>query len=195
MTMSLHELLERRFGVDEEEFAAALAAFADRVGPLAVVDVRPVDYFGEAQQSTLRSLGASLKPLRPTELGPIAALAAAYAELVARSVGVAEVAQRLGVDPSRVRQRIYARSLYAFKHRGGWLVPAFQLEGPKLVPGIEVAVARLSPELHPVAVSRWFTTPSSDLVLGDDPASPIAWLSSGGPPVAVAQLAGSVDQL
>ncbi len=28
--MTLHELLERRFGVDEEEFAAALEDFADR---------------------------------------------------------------------------------------------------------------------------------------------------------------------
>ena len=119
MAMPLHELLERRFGVGEDDFAAALEEFADRAGPLAVVDVRPVDYLGEVQQATLRKLGATLQPLRPRDLGPIAGLAAAHAELISRSATVAGVAKRLRVDPSRVRQRIYARSLYAFKHRGG----------------------------------------------------------------------------
>lgn len=195
MAMPLQEVLERRFGVDEVEFAAALVEFADRAGPLALVDIRPADYFGERQQATLRKLGASLQSLRPEELGPVAGLAAAHGELVARSLSVATVAKRLGVDTSRVRQRIYARSLYAFKHRGPWLVPAFQLRGRKLVPGLEAVVAELSPMLHPIAVSRWFTTPIADLVLGDDPVSPIEWLSSGGLPEPVAALAGVIDQL
>lgn len=194
MAMTLHELLERRFGVEEEEFAAALEDFADRVGPLAVVDVRPVEYLGEVQQSTLRKLGASLQPLRAGELGPIAGLAAAHAEVVSKSETVAGVAKRLGVDPSRVRQRIYARSLYAFKHRGGWLIPGFQLESNRVIPGVEAVVSKLSPALHPVAVSRWFTTPNSDLILEDMAVSPIAWLTSGGPPDGVAALAGSIDE-
>jgi hypothetical protein len=195
MAMPLHEVLERRFGVDEDEFAAALVEFADRAGPLALTDVRPADYFGQPQQATLRKLGASLQPLRPEELGSIAGLAAAHGELVQHSLTVAKMAKRLGVDTSRVRQRIYARSLYAFKHRGTWLVPAFQVDGRKLVPGLDLAVAELSPQLHPVAVSRWFTTPNADLLLGDERVSPIAWLSSGGPPDIVATLAGDIDQL
>ena len=195
MAMTLHELLERRFGVNEEEFAAALEDFADRVGPLAVVDVRPVDYLGEAQQSTLKKLGASLQPLRADELGPIVGLAAAHAEVVSQSTTVSALATRLGVDPSRVRQRIYARSLYAFKHRGGWLIPNFQLEPNSIIPGVAAVVWQLSPTLHPVAVSRWFTTPNSDLTLDDEAVSPIAWLSSGGQSEVVAALAGSIDEL
>lgn len=195
MAMSLHELLERRFGVDEDEFAAALEEFADRTGPVAVIDVRPSDYFGEAQQSTLRRLGASLQPLRPGDLGPIAGLAAAHAEVVSKSVTVAALAKRLGVDSSRVRQRIYARSLHAFKHRRVWLIPAFQIEGRELVPGVETVAPKLSPALHPVAVSRWFTTANADLALDGEAVSPIAWLSSGGPPDAVAALAGAIDEL
>jgi hypothetical protein len=195
MAMPLHEILERRFGVDQKEFAAALVEFADRAGPLALVDIRPADYFGEPQRATLRKLGASLEPLQPDELGPVAGLAAAHAELVKHSLSVATVARRLGVDTSRVRQRIYARSLYAFKQRGAWLVPAFQLHGSKLAPGLDLAVAGLSPLLHPVAVSRWFTTPNADLLLGDEAVSPMAWLSSGGPPEATATLAGDIDQL
>ena len=160
-----------------------------------MVDVRPFEYFGEAQQSALRTLGTSLQPLRAGELGPIAGLAAAHAEVVSKSETVSGLAKRLGVDPSRVRQRIYARSLYAFKHRGGWVIPGFQLESNRVIPGIDAVVSKLSPTLHPVAVSRWFTTPNSDLILEEEAVSPIAWLSSGGPPDRAAALAGSIDEL
>ena len=195
MAMPLHEVLERRFGVDEEEFAAALVEFADRAGPIALTDIRPADYFGDRQQASLRKLGASLRPLQPSELGPVAGVAAAHAELLKDSLSVAATAKRLGVDTSRVRQRIYARSLYAVKRRGAWLVPAFQLDRRGLVPGLDLVVAELSPTLHPVAVRRWFTTANADLLLGDEPVSPIAWLSSGGPPGVAAMLAGDIDQL
>lgn len=195
MVMPLHEVLERRFGVDEAEFTAALVEFVDRAGPLALADVDPTDYFGERQQSALRKLGATLTPLQASELGPVAGLAVANAELVSRSFTVAETAKRLGVDASRVRQRIYARSLYAFKHRGGWLVPGFQLRRRKLVPGLDGAVSALSPALHPVAVGRWFTTPNPDLVIDGSAVSPVDWLAAGGAPATVASLAGAIDQL
>lgn len=194
MAVPLREVLERRFGVGEEDVAAALVEFADRAGPLAVVEVDPTHHLGERQQSALRKLGVTLVPLRVGELGPIGGLAVAHAQLVSRSLTVAETAERLGVDRSRVRQRIYARSLYAFKHRGVWLVPAFQLRRRKLVPGLDAVVSALSPSLHPVAVSRWFTTPNPDLVVGS-PVSPIDWLAAGGAPAAVASLAASIDQL
>jgi len=195
MAIPLHELLERRFGVSEDQFAAALEDFTDRAGPVPVVDLRPSDYFGDAQQSTLRRLGASLQPLRPGDLGPIAGLAAAHAEVVSKSLTVGALAKRLGVDPSRVRQRIYAGSLHAFKHRGEWRIPAFQIEGRQLVPGVETVAPKLSPSLHPVAVSRWFMTPNADLALDGEAVSPIAWLSAGGPPITVATLASAIDEM
>lgn len=195
MAMPLHEVLERRFGVDEDDFTAALVEFADRAGPLALVELDPRDYFGERQQSALRKLGASLAPLRASELGPVAGLAAAHAGLVAHSLSAAEVAKRLGVDTSRVRQRIYARSLYAFKHHGGWLIPAFQIRRRKLVAGLGAVIPALAPPLHPVAVSRWFTTPTPDLVLDDVSISPIDWLSAGSPVEVVTKLAEGIDQL
>lgn len=195
MVMPLPELLERRFGVDEEQFAAALIEFTDRTGPLTLVDLHPTDYFGERQQASLRRLGASLKPLQPNELGPVAGLVVAHAELVARSLSVAEIAKHLEVDTSRVRQRIYAHSLYAFKHRGGWRLPAFQFQDGRIVPGLDVVVAALHPLLHPLAVSRWFTTSNNDLLLADEAVSPIVWLASGGPPEQVTAMAGNLDQL
>lgn len=66
--MSLHAVLQRRFGVDKDDFTAVLVDFADRAGPLALVELEPKDYFGARQQSALRSLGASLAPLEAREL-------------------------------------------------------------------------------------------------------------------------------
>lgn len=194
MAMSLRELLERRFGVDEQEFASALQEFADRAGPVSLAELRPMDYFGEAQRTVLTELGASLQSLSPRDLGPIAGLAAAQAELVTESVTVAELAALLGVDPSRIRQRIYARSLYAFKHGGIWLIPLFQVAGTHLVPSLDAVLPWLHEGLDPVAVTRWFTSPTADLA-ADSAVSPIAWLSAGGPPARVAALAATVDEL
>lgn len=195
MATALQKVLDQRFGVDEREFAAALVDFADRAGPLAIVDLDPADYFGERQRAALRRVGATLAPLRASDLGPVAGLAAAHAELVRRSLTVADVAERLRVDTSRVRQRIYARSLYAFKHRGAWRIPAFQLRRRALVPGLGPVVGALSPTLHPVAVSRWFTAPNPDLVVDGTAVSPVEWLAGGGVTDPVAALAGSIDQL
>jgi hypothetical protein len=195
MAATLTDVLERRLGVDPDDFAAALVEFADRAGPLAIADLDPRAYLGTAQQAALRRVGASLEPARAHELGPVAGLAAAYAELVARSRPVREVAAVLRVDTSRVRQRIYARSLYAFKHGAAWLVPGFQLRRRRLLPGLDTVVAALPPDLHPVAVSRWFTTPDRDLVVGGVEVSPADWLAAGGAPDDVAALAVSVDQL
>ena len=70
-----------------------------------------------------------------------------------------------------------------------------KLESNGVIPGVKGVVWKLSPTFHPVAVSRWFTTPNADLTLDDEAVSPIAWLASGGPPAGVAALAGSIDEL
>lgn len=195
MTAALHEVLEQRLGVDEGDFTAALVDFVDRVGPLALVDIRPEDHFGDRQRAALRRVGASLRPLASGEVGAVAAFAAATAELVGTSLTVPQVAERLRVDPSRVRQRLHARSLYGFKHRGAWRVPSFQFQGRKSVPGLDEAVRALPPSLHPVAASRWFTTPTVDLELDGEAVSPLAWLAAGGSPERAANLASGLDRL
>lgn len=49
MVMSLQEVLERRFG-DDDDLAAALVEFADRTGPLAVVEARPSTIWDRARR-------------------------------------------------------------------------------------------------------------------------------------------------
>ncbi len=128
---------------------------------------------------------------RQLSTDPLAQTAAEFAALLVSSLTVAEVAEALGVDVSRVRQRLAARALYGIKRRTGWRVPRFQFDGRRLIPGIEEVIPHLDPRLQPVAVWRWFTTPTNDLALDDDDVavSPRDWLRAGHDPTAVGALA------
>jgi hypothetical protein len=104
---------------------------------------------------------------------------------------VAEAAARLGVNPTRVRQRLAERSLYGFKHGHEWRLPAFQFDERGAVPGIEPVFARLDPDEHPVEVENWFTLPSPELELNGRLVSPREWLLAGGAPATVAEVAAT----
>lgn len=138
--------------------------------------------------------------LAPVDLGtedPLARTAAEYAALLSTSFSVREAAQKLGVDPSRIRQRLTAvpPTLYGIRLDSGWAIPAFQFADEALLPGLAEVVSRLDEELHPVAVLRWFTTPHSDLSrpgFEDLPLSPRDALRSGFPPAEVAEIAADL---
>ena len=147
----------------------------------------------------LADAGVSLEDFAPPDLGarsPLVQTAADYAALLATALSVPELARRLGVDQSRVRQRIARHTLIAVKDGAAWRLPLFQLDdtGQQLVPGLAAVAPRLA-EAHPVAVARWFTLPHPDLV--DDeghPISPRAWLLGGGDPTEVAALADELHE-
>ena len=123
---------------------------------------------------------------------PLARTAAAYTALLATALTVAGAAALLGVDASRVRQRLAARTLYGIKTRGGWRLPRFQFQAGRQLPGIETVLPYLDPGLHPVAVAGWFERPNVDLLVDDEPVSPRDWLRSGGAPAVVAELAAAL---
>jgi hypothetical protein len=153
----------------------------------------------EAEAEALRRGGFVLEP---TELGaedPLVQTAAEFAALLKESLPTAAAAERLGVDPSRIRQRLTSEppSLYGIRLESGWVIPQFQLEGDAPLPGLADVVSGLDPELHPVSVYRWFTLPCSDLVLereGEEPRrlSPRDWLRLGLPVQPVAELAANL---
>ena len=121
--------------------------------------------------------------------------AAAYHRLRATSLGVEEAARRLGVNASRVRQRLAERSLYGLKDGSTWLLPAFQFQAEGLVPGLDVVVRRLPSDIGPLAVARWFDNPNSDLCTRDDqerPLTPLRWLLGGNSPERAAELAAAL---
>ncbi len=128
---------------------------------------------------------------------PLAQSVTLYAGMLSKSLSVKEAADRLGVNQSRIRQRLTKeRTLFGIKIRKEWRIPAFQFEANRLIPGCEQVFASLSPTLNPVAVLSWFTTPNSDLQPDshnpsnpDRPLSPREWLLAGHDPHIVSALA------
>ena len=156
------------------------------------VDAR--DELGEDELRFLEEAGVDLADLAPRDRGvrsPLALTAADYAALLTTALTVADLAARLGVDESRIRQRLARHTLYGIKDGKSWRIPLFQLDdaGQALVPGL-YRVAPYWGDAHPVEVVRWFTLPHVDLAgLDEQSVSPRRWLLTGGDPGVVAALA------
>ena len=126
---------------------------------------------------------------------PIARAAFEYAVLRATALTTNEAAKRLGVNDSRVRQRLGERALYGIKAGDEWRLPAFQFARAGLVPGIDRVFPRLPKSLNLVAVYRWFHTSNPDLEEREGQASaltPLQWLKTGNDPDVVAELAAGL---
>ena len=113
--------------------------------------------------------------------GPLASRAAKYHAIVEGSLTTEQAASRLGVTTGRVRQRLLADppTLYGIREGNAWRLPAFQFRSKGLVPNIDRVVARLDPNLDPVAVENWFRQPHLDLEQDGHLVSPLDWLAQG----------------
>lgn len=117
----------------------------------------------------------------------------AFGSLISRSIiGDAAMASELGVDRSRVSQRLADRSLLSFTAGEERCFPRWQLVDGKPLPGLKVVLAAIDPAVHPLALDHWFTTPNVDLQTGDGAVSPVTWLATGGAPAAAASLAADL---
>lgn len=130
-------------------------------------------------------------------VSPLDRASAEFARLILDSYPTAGAAQVLGVNASRVRQRIQGsdRTLYAIRIGSEWRVPKFQFAGKALIPGLDQVLRVLPVNLHPVAVHRWLTTANPDLPDDDGdetPLSPLDWLRTGRDPAVVASLAAGL---
>lgn len=113
------------------------------------------------------------------------------AALVATALTADQVATRLGLDASTVRHYRVSRRLYSINVDGRVLFPRWQFDddGTKVIPGLMSVVPELDPELHPWAVTGFFSTPNPELLVGKEPRTPRAWLMSLGDPKRVSALA------
>ncbi len=175
----------------EEEVARALeVALAESSFRLPYPD--PRKELKAEQVELLERGGFELDRLEFGLEDPIARTAFEYAVLRATALTTQKAAKRLGVNDSRVRQRLSERALYGIKAGDEWRLPAFQFARKGLVPGIDRVFPGLSRSLSPVAVHRWFHTPTPDLEAREGQArvlSPLQWLLSGNDPDVVAKLA------
>lgn len=166
-----------------------------KVRPLGpAVDLPPAPALSQAEAEALAS-GSAGRPAPETAVVARALAADAYSEIVESALSVEEAARRLGVNGSRVRQRLADRSLYGIKHAGSWRLPSFQFMKRGLVPGIDVVLKALPRDLNVVAVARWFETPNPDLCTRDDderPLTPLQWLAAGHPAEVAAALASAL---
>jgi hypothetical protein len=119
-------------------------------------------------------------------------LACEFANLITHSQTQEGVAALLSVSRSRIRQRIAEGSLYVFDGPNGQMLPNFQFtsEGTAL-PGLRTVLNAITPGTHPLAVSRFFQTPTADLFTETSltPMSPAEWLKAGLPLESVVLLA------
>ena len=98
---------------------------------------------------------------------------AAHAELIAQSIqGDAAVADLLGVDRTRISQRLTERSLYSFQSGDERLYPKWQFDKRKTLRGLKTVLGALDPALHPLVVDHWFRTPNVDLDVNEAALSP-----------------------
>lgn len=149
------------------------------------------------ETAALRRGGFELAPLSPESSNALARTTAEYAVLRGTSLTAGEAAQKLGVDPSRVRQLLAARKIYGLQIRGAWKIPIFQFENDRLLPGLEEVVPALPEDLHPIAVYHWFTSPNPDLAPEElqRELSPREWLLTGHSLKVVVELASDLDNL
>lgn len=193
-TTSRAALFERLgLRVDEGEFEGlvdeALRSFLPERAP------RPARAdLSDREAAALAAAGLTFDRQATGADSPVARTAAEFAALLASALTVPQAAARLGVEPSRVRQRLAQHTLYGIKLKAGWRLPLFQFGDRGTVPNFAVVAPRLF-GLHPVAVVRWFTAPHVDLVVGEaeQPVSPRAWLETGRDPQRVAELAGELQ--
>lgn len=112
-----------------------------------------------------------------------------FLDLVRQSDTLNEVAAKLGLDASRICQRIREGSLLAVELNDEKRVPRFQFEGDTEVPGLGKIAKTVVRKMTPLAFALWFTSPSQDLGETDTPVSPRDWLLQTGDVASVLALA------
>jgi len=105
--------------------------------------------------------------------------------MIAGALSQRQAAQLMGVDESRIRQRISQGTLYAIMgDNNKKVLPRFQFTDTGILPGLEKVLPVINKDVHPMAVQRFFVTTSEDLYSSELNAklSPRDWLLSGHSP-------------
>lgn len=132
----------------------------------------------------VEGFGGKVKPVPPGPDHPRTRYLAEAARLRADTMSVEEAAKLLGVNPSRIRQRLGGkpRTLLGMKSGREWRVFRYQFDGGRLVPGLDRVIAAMPRDRDPVGDHNWLTLPSDELALedgNDTLVSPLTWLRMG----------------
>jgi hypothetical protein len=174
----------QRVGIGSSDLIDAIIANLGLIGSAQ----NPETVFSESELQVLALAGVDLTP--PTRRDDIAddVVAGAIRPLV-RTLSVAEAADRLGITPGRVRQRITGGTLLGMRTSGTeWALPAWQFVVADGVPGLAAIVGRVPKTIHPAVLEGFMTRSDPDLVVDGRSLSPVVWLATGGDPEVVAEL-------
>ena len=84
--------------------------------------------------------------------------------MIASALSQTKAANLLSVDESRIRQRIGKGTLYAIAgDNNKKVLPRFQFTKTGTLPGLEKVLPAINNDVHPIAIQRFFLTPSEDL--------------------------------
>lgn len=145
---------------------------------------------------------AGVLPASPEQLIKLQVRSAARAALEAgHSLTRTQVAERLGVDASRVSHQVTQGKLYAYSVAHRPLFPDWQFltddekigERPVL-PHLGELLAALPQGSHPMTIRTFMEMPDGELTIKGEPTSPRQWLLSGGEPSTVVDLAGTLGE-
>jgi len=178
--------------VRQASFVSAVSKAIKEVGNL----FDQPDSAGGLSQSEVEVLREGGVEIGEARRAAVDASIAQFAVLINSSITVAQAASRLGVDAGRVRQRLGERSLFGLKLGSNeWHLPAFQFEqlGGE-VPHLGQVLRRLPPDLHPIELVTWLTSPDAELQVEEEAVTPLEWLKSGGDPAPVLQIAGHLTE-
>jgi len=157
--------------------------------------VQPGAALTKAELDALHGVGLATEPWPPGRRGdPLAQSIVDFVALLETSLTAARAARLLGVDVSRIRQRLRERSLFGVEHEGEWRLPRFQFERRKVLPGLARVLAALPADANALDVAEWFLSPNPDLEVEGEPEalSPRQWLLRGFSPGEVAALAREI---
>lgn len=183
MDLSEKQLRERGVFRSLEEIEGdvrVMIAYSIGTLPVGIVGREPARQFTSEEAEVLKRGGLTLEAYEGKDDASTQTVER-YATMMALALTEDEVQRVLDVKPSRVRQRIADRSLYAIAVGKERRFPQVQFHERDLVPGIGKVLQALPEDLHPVEVESWLTSPNSDLLANEEVAlSPREWLISGG---------------
>ncbi len=190
MSVALEAVLARAgLQVTATEFLSLVEDAAKRLTPR---QEDPSERFTDAECAALSEVGLDLARSSEDEGDPRARTIAEHTVLRDTALSVAQAAERIGVDSSRIRHRILADQLIGWKARGGWRLPAWQFTDHDVLPGLETVLAAMPDDQPALVLANFMTTPQEDLLIGHRPTSPRQWLLAGGDAARAAQLAAAI---
>jgi len=125
----------------------------------------------------------------------IAIIASEVGVMIASALSQSQAAQWLGVNQSRIRQRISQATLYAITGDNRTKVlPRFQFTEKGALPGLEKVLLMINKEAHPVVIQRFFVAASVDLYSDElkTNLSPRDWLISEYSPDLIVKMAADL---